>query len=397
MAAKTPTQVAQEYLTHLSSLIPDLDTSLQDSDWWVKAQAIGGTVAGIYSDQALLANDPFPQSARAAAIAQHLYTYFTAPNNSLIPAQVASGYLAVTGTVGTALPTSLQATYLPNGNIYVPVSGVTLSATSQLVPFVSVGTGQVQNLLSGASLSISNPPGGLSSNAVASGSFLLGRDTESLQAAAARILSFIQTPPAGGNTSDYQRWALEASPFVVSASVLRYPFGFGTVGVVITAGTTDIDTAINNGQAVVVIPTQDVINTVQAYINAADPITDCATVFGVQTLPVNVSVSAWFSQGNSSTVLPGQSLTQGQLIVNEVMRAIYKTAPGGRQIEGNGYVVKSDIEEQIDAALSNEPFIVGSNPILLDRYVANLSATGPNLLIGGLQQPIPGAITIVSM
>lgn len=395
MAIKTPAQVAQEFLTQLGTLKPGLDVSLTDSDWYVKAQAIGGVMAGVYSDQVLLANDPFPQAARLSALLQHLQTYFTSPNNVLIQAQQASGYMSVTGTIGTPVTTAMQAQYAPNGNVYQCVSGFALSATAALVQMQSVGTGQIQNIISGAPLTITNPPAGLQSAGVASGNFLLGRDQETPAEAAARILAFIQTPPDGGTVTDYVRWATEASPFVTGASILRFPFGFGTVGVVITAGTTNIDAAIDAGEAVTVIPSNDLINLVQAYINQRDPLTDCATVLAPSTVNIPISVTAWFVNGNMNTPDPnGSQFTQGQLVANSVMKAVYNTPPGGRQIEGQGYLVKSDIEEQIDGDLSGEPFGTGSNPILVDRYVGNLSATGPNLTLAGTVVAIP-VITIV--
>lgn len=396
MAIKTPAQVAQEFLTQLGTLKPGLDVSLTDSDWYVKAQAIGGAMAGIYSDQVLLANDPFPQSARLSALLQHLQTYFKSPNNVLISPQQASGFIGVTGTAGTVISTALQAQYLPNGNIYQSVSGFTMAASTALVPMQSVGTGQVQNLISGAPLLVTNPPAGLQSAAVASGNFLLGRNQETPAEAAARILAFIQTPPDGGTVPDYIRWAQQASPLVTSATVLRFPFGFGTVGVVITAGTTDVDAAIDAGEPVVVVPTQNLIDAVQSYISTKNPLTDCCQVFGPVLTSVPVSVTAWFANNlaASSPDPNGSVFTCGQLVANSVMKAVYKTPPGGRQIDGVGSVIKSDIEEQIDGDLSGEPFETGSNPILLDRYVGNLSASGPNLQLAGTLFPVP-VVTIV--
>lgn len=397
MAVKTPAQVAQEFLTQLAALKTDVDISLSDSDWYVKAQAMGGTMAGIYSDQSLLANDPYPQSARTSALAQHLQTYFTAPNNVFLPSQSASGFLGVTGDVGTVVTTAVIAQYLPNGNTYQFASGFTMATTSALVPVVSVNTGQDQNLLSGATLTIISPPAGLNSSSVASGDFTQGRDQETDAEAAARILAFIQSPPAGGTQADYIRWAQEASPLVTNASVMRFPNGFGTVGVVITAGTTNIPVAIENGDPVVVVPTQTLIDAVQAYIDSVNPITDCATVYAPTTVPINVSVSAWFAQGDATTVLPGQTLSQGQLLTNAVLLAIYQTPPGGRIIEGQGYVVKSDIEQEIDQQLSAEPFETGSLPVLNDRYVSALSLTGPNFSMSPVSVAIAGTITVVSM
>lgn len=390
----SPQQVATQFLTHLQALKPGLDTSLQDSDWWVKAQAIGGAMAGIYSDQVLLANDPFPADARVSALSLHLQTYFQPPLNVFIPPQPASGYMAVTGSVGTPITTAFQAIYLPNGNTYQCLSGFTMAATSALVPMISISSGQDQNLLSGAPLLISSPPAGLQSAGVASGDFQNGRDLETPAEAATRIISFIQTPPAGGTVADYVRFAQQANPSVTNVSILRFPNGFGTVGVVITAGTTDIDTALDNNEPIVLVPSADLVAQVQAYINTVNPITDCAIVIGPSLLPINVDALVSFTQGDGNTILPGQTLTQAQLVAREIERAIYKTPPGGRQIAGSGFVVLSDLEEQVDNVLSNEPFLTGSLAILADRQISPLSATGNNLMILPNQVAVPGSINV---
>jgi uncharacterized phage protein gp47/JayE len=356
---------------------------------------IGGTMAGIYLDQQLLSNDPFPQTARTDALAKHLQTYFQPPLNTFIQPQPAVGNASVTGAVGTIISVGLSFLYQPNGNSYQATSGFVMAATSALVPVESVGTGQIQNLTSGASLFIPSPPAGLNSTASASGDFQDGRDLETPAEAAARILAFIQTPPAGGTTADYVRFCQDADPSVVSVNVLRFPNGFGTVACIITAGTTDIDTALNNGDPIVVTPSPALLAEVLAYVNTVNPITDCVQIYGPYLLPVNVTVTVTYSQGNGSTVLPGQTLTQDQLVIREVQRAIWKTPPGGRQLGASGYMVKSDIEEGIDIALSNEPYQTGTMPILQDRIVADLSATGANLLLLGTQTPVPGVITII--
>ena len=390
MAIKTPSQVAAEFLTQLGALKPAIDISLTDSDWYIKGQVLGGVMAGLYSDQDSVSNDAFPQSARISALLSHLQTYFAAPNNALTPAQQAVGNIAVTGTAGvTIIPIGMQATYAPNGNVYQSVSGFTIPASSCLVPMQSIQTGQIQNLLSGAQLTVQSPPAGLLATAFASGNFALGRDQETPEQAAARILAFIQTPPEGGTVADYKRWAQEASPAVTAASVLRFINGFGTVGVVITAGTTNINTAIDTGVAVVIQPTAQLVAQVQSYINNINPITDCATVIGVSLQPVTYSASCWFAQGNINTTLPGQNFTQGQLVANSIMKAIYATPPGGRLIGSSGFLVKSDIEEQIDNDLSDEPLGIGSNPILIDRYVGNLNGSTPNLSVSGTAAVVP--------
>ena len=394
---KTPDQIAEQYLLHLKGLKPNINTKQTDSDWWVRSRVVGGVVAGVYADQLKISNDPFPQSARRDAIEKHLYTQF---NSGFTPATSAVGNVIVTGATGSTVTAGLQFTYTPNGNVYTATATVAFgSAASATIPVSSVSTGQNQNLLAGASLTISSAPAGVSSTATVDGNGLTdGRDIETTDEAAARVLTQIRTPLAGGKVSDYQLFALAADPSVTSANIIRFPFGFGTVGVVITAGTTDIDTALNNGDPVTLIPSAALVTTVQAYIDTQKILTDCATVMAPASVPVNVTVNVKFSTGTSSTVPAGQTLTQAQLVQREVQRAIYKTPPGGRQLGSSGYVVASEIEEVIDSNLSSTPYAQGNiATILLDRQVQNLSATGANLAILGNQIALPGTITVVEM
>src|ERR1019366_6963413 len=158
MAIKTPSQVAAEFLTQLGALKPAIDISLTDSDWYIKGQVLGGVMAGLYSDQDSVSNDAFPQSARISPLLSHFQNYFAAPNNALTPAQQPGWNIAVTGTAGvTIIPIGMQATYAPNGNVYQSVSGFTIPASSCLVPMQSIQTGQIQNLLSGAQLTVQSP------------------------------------------------------------------------------------------------------------------------------------------------------------------------------------------------------------------------------------------------
>lgn len=392
---KTPSDVAQEYLDYLKATKPEVNIDQTDQDWWVRAQGNGGIVSGSYSDQRLIANDAFPQKARHDALGRFLDLYF---QGTFKEATAASGFAVFTGDGTGEVTLGLQGVYQPNNNAYqatdtVPFNG----ATAILVPVASVDTGQDQNLLSGAILFISSPPAGVNSNASASGDIASGRDSESDPEAAARILDRIRFPPAGGTANDYRGWAINSDDAVVDASVIRFYRGLGTVGVVITAGTTDIDKAINEGSPVILIPSQALVNIVQDYIDERKPLTDCATVVTPASVGVDVNVKVRFASGDINTILAGQTLTQGQLVVREVKRAIYKTPPGGRRFGTSGYVVCSEIEEVIDIGLSASPYTTGDLEILVDRQVDDLSATGPNLLIATTQIAIPGMINVEEM
>lgn len=394
---KTPEEVAAQYLLHLKTLKPEINTDQTDSDWWVRSRVVGGVVAGIYADQTKIANDAFPQSARREALERHLNTYF---DEGFTPATQSVGTVRMTGATGSSVAAGVQLIYDPNGNVYTVDSAVAFgTATSVEASVTSVNAGQDQNLLEGAELSIPAAPAGVDPTAtVFAGNLSDGRDIETNEQASARILAQIRTPLAGGKVSDYVRFALDADNSVVSANVIRFPFGFGTVGVVITAGTTDIDTALDNGDPVVLIPSAALVATVQEYIESVNPITDCATVLAAASVPVNVTVSVRYQTGDNDTILSGQTLTQEELVVREVKRAIYKTPPGGRQLGGSGFIVCSEIEEVIDLNLSATPYTEGNKAqILLDRQVEDLSATGANLLILGTQIGVPGTITVVEL
>lgn len=391
----TPSELAQQYRTILKSLKPEVDVDREDSDWWIRSQVVGGTLSGVYADQRKIADDAFPQNARREALEKHLFTYF---GSGFITAQPSEGLAGVTGDTGTVIPVGTEFVYDPNGNAYQSTAEVELTAVTGQVPIQSIDVGQGQNLLAGAPLTVSTPPAGLNGEAEALEPIGGGRNVESNEEASARILNFIQQPPAGGTAADYARFARDGSDQVVDANVIKYINGLGTVGIVITAGTTEIDEALDNGDAVVRVPSSTIIDEVQAYVETQKVVDDCVTVFGPVVIPLDVTVNVRYFSGSNATVDPDSGLTYEELVQREVQRAIYKTPPGGRQIGSSGFMLASEIEEVIDAGLSALPYQVGQYAeILVDRQVENLSVTGVNLLLGPIDMAEPGTITIVEM
>jgi len=393
---KSPTEIANEYLVHLKGLKPEVNTKQTDSDWYVRARVIGGVGSGIYSDQRKIADDPFPQAARREAVRKHLKTYFDRDFNA---AQQATGNVSVTGTNGSSVPAGTEFTYSPNGNAYQATSTVTLIGVTGVVPVQSVSAGQSQNLLEGAELTLPSPPAGINSAAVVFGGDISdGKDEETTEEAVASILAFIRNPIAGGKKSDYEQFAQAADPSVNDVNVIRFYRGLGTVGIAITAGTADIDAAIDNGDPVIFTASQALIDSVQEYVDALNPLTDCLSVFGATEVPIDVTVRGRFASGDKDTIPSGQTLTQEQLVIREVKRAIYKHPLGGRKFRDavSGYMVASEIEEVIDANLSADPYTVGEKAqIIVDRHVLDLAATGINRLVAPTERPIPGVITFI--
>lgn len=394
---KTPQQIGDQYLLWLKTLKPEVNISQTDSDWWIRSRVVGGVFSGIYADQKKISNDPFPQSARREAIDKHLFVYF---NGTFTQPTQSIGNVLVTGAPGSIVPQGLSFEYQPNGNLYSATEQVEfgLAATAS-IPVQSVVAGQDQNLLEGASLFLPSPPAGLDSTAtVFDGPISDGRNLETTEQAADRILRQIRTPLAGGKVADYEAFALAANPSVVSVNILRFPFGFGTVAVVITAGTTDIDAAIDAGLPVVRIPSDELVEGVQDYIESQNPTTDCAMVLGAASTPIDVTVNVRYASGDGDTIIAGQTLTQRQLVEREVGRSLYKLPPGGRKFGSTGFVLASEIEEVLDLNLGAEPYTLGEYAqILVDRQVDDLSATGVNRMILGNQVTVPGTINVVEM
>ncbi len=391
---KTPTEIADQYLQHLKALKPTVNISQTDSDWWVRSRVVGGVLAGVYADQRKIADDAFPQSARREALERHLALYF---NGGFNPATPSQGTALFSGVIGTVLPAGTELLYEPSGNTYTTQVTTTLSAATGLVAVQSVVNGQNQNLLQNAPLLFTSPPGGINAQASAFTALSDGRNDESNEEAAQRILNRLRAPPSGGTANDYRTWAQEADPSVTDVNVVRYLYGLGTVGVVIAAGTTDIDAAVDAGVPVVRVPSDALVAEVRDYVNAKKPLTDCAFYLKPVETPVDVSIRVRYSIGSGATIPAGQTLTQEELIRREIKRAIYKTPPGGRRFGGSGFVVASEIEEQIDTALSDTPYTVGAvAQVVADRQVLDLTASSINRLITELEIAVPGTITVLS-
>lgn len=392
---KTPSAVAEEYLLELKSLKPEVNIDQQDSDWWIRGQVVGGVVSGVYQDQRKISDDAFPQSARTEAVERHLFTYF---NSGYRAATNATGTVMANGTIGFTLPANTEFLHQPTQNVYRSTEDVLFDAATGAIPVISVDTGQGQNLLEGTALVISSPPSGFGADAVVmDGNISDGRNAETKEEGAARVLSRIRTPVRGGTTEDYETFARDASPSVNGVRIRRFIYGLGTVGIYITAGTADIDQAIDDGDAIVRIPSPELIQTVQDAVDARNPLTDCIFVLEPEEVEQDVTIRVKYAEGyTGASILGGQTLTLNELVQREVSRVLYKLPIGGRVIDGVGYVVGSEIEENLDFKLSATPYIEGEIAgVIVDRAIDDLSISGRNRSLLVNQIVTPGTITVI--
>lgn len=403
----TPSQSATQYFQVLRSLKPNLNTNDNNSDFVIRGKAISGVVSGLYGDLANINNDPFISTARPSALSIIGQDY----NIPQQPATQAFGTNCVTipgSTNGTAVtPGQLTFLYGPTNILYTNTSGGTVSGGSVTVSIQALSAGQIGNVKSPDTMTVITPPSGIGSTANVVTDVGNGTDAESTDSYRLRLSTRRQNAPAGGNEVDYPQFAFAASPTVRYSTIYRFARGLGTVAIYITAGTTDIDSAVTAGQSIVRIPTTDIISAVQAYYDANVPLTDCPTVYAPSEITIPVGVNVIYAQGLIGASVPSDpinnplGLSCHQLVQREISRVLYKYAVGGRSLPGKtgGWVVAADLEDGLDVWLSAVPnqntgVLNGILPILSDWQVLPLDGSTIDKVITKNQLPAPGTITV---
>lgn len=409
----TPSQQATAYFQYLKSAKPDLNINDQNSDFIIRGKVISGVTSGMSGDLAKINNDPFITSARPAALTL-IGSDYSLPQALATQAQGSSAVTITGCTNGTVVnPGDLTFLYVPTNILYTNTTGGVASGGSLTVSVQCLTAGQVGNIALTDpvdTLSVVSPPPGIGSTGNVVVAIADGSDPETTDSFRARLLSRRQNAPAGGNETDYPAFAFAASSAVRSSTAYRFARGLGTVADYITAGTTDIDSAVTNGLSVVRIPSDDLIALVQAYYNAHVPLTDCPTIIAPTELDVNVSVNVIYATGLTGSSIPSDpvnnplGLTCQALVEREIGRVLYKYAVGGRSLPGKtgGWVVVADLDDGIDVWLSAVPnqntgVPNGILPIIADWQVLPLNGDVLDLSIQSNQLPAPGTITVGSM
>lgn len=402
----TPQQIESQYFQILKSIKPSININDRNSDFVIRGKTFSGMVSGLYGDQKKVNNDTFTSQARPEALLLKGQDF----GIDRLPATNAkSPDVSIPGTNGTIInPGDLTFLYLPTNVLYTNTSGGTISGGVVHLIVQCNLTGQIGNILAPDTLQIVSPPAGVGAVATLVENVSDGSDIETIDAYRARLLSRQQQPPAGGNETDYPNFAFAADPSVRSAFIRRFGRGLGTVDVYITTGTTDVDTAVTNGFAVIRIPSSIVLANVQAYYDSHVPLTDCPRVYAPSEVDVDATVKVVLAQGLTLSSVPSSptynplNLNCGQLIQREVGRVMYKLPVGGRLIPGfsNGFVTASDIEEGLDVWLSavKDPvtgLYIGKIPILEDRQCQPLDPPNVNKEIGQNFLATPGTITVI--
>lgn len=271
---KTAAQIRDDLLRDIKNLLQLSDEKLgPDSDWYVRASSVASVAEGLYQHQGWIVRQIFPDTADA----EYLYLHARTRGLTKKAANSASGTAGFTGDPDSTAAAGLvfkrdSVSWTTTEDITIGADGTaTVSAVSSL-------SGAAGNTTATTTATLTTTPDGFDST-VSVGVMSGGTDEESDAELLSRLLEIIRRPPAGGNKYDYKRWALEVSG--VSAAYV-YPLrrGLGTVDVVVTSA---------GG-----LPSQDVIDRTQAYIDDLRPVTAKNTLVimpAIHTFDVLVRVS----------------------------------------------------------------------------------------------------------
>lgn len=270
------------------------------------ADVIAGAAHQLYGFIQWATRQLFPDTAEAEFLERWASIWGVQRN----AATFSTGNITFTGTAGNTIP---------SGTLLLRADGVefrteddaTLSGSPATVT-VGVGAavaGSHAATPAGQTLTLVSPIAGVNATpTVAVGGIAGGADEEGDTSLRARLLTRIRQPPQGGAAYDYTAWALAVSG-VTRAWVYPLHLGHGTVGVAVVADDAD------DGP----IPSVQLVEDVQEYIDQRRPVTASVTVFTPIALPLELEIE-----------LTPDTSTVRQAIVAEVTDLLRREAvPGG--------------------------------------------------------------------
>lgn len=245
-----------------------------DHEAVIKLLPVAGGLSMLSARLSSVNDNIHPQLSDDESIKQHLISRGL---EARIDAQTSTGRITHTGDEGTQIISGVtRVKYLATGKSYVARESVAIPASGSVdVLYESVDAGQINNILNtGQQFELVVSTQGLDSECVNATSFVDARDEESLSEVIRRIKEHDLRENTGGNLVAYEKWASEASTQVVSAKSYKNPRGLDTVDTIITSGTSDIDSAVDNNETIIRTPSAELVALVQAYIIERNPATD---------------------------------------------------------------------------------------------------------------------------
>lgn len=370
---QTPDEIAQKMLDDYKA-ITGIQLSLSDlnNEVVIKAKTYAGSLSMQRAKIRQTFDNIFPASSDEPSLELHLAA-------RQLPARAAAsqsnGKIKFTGVDGTAIGTGVQVKFDLDGRIYVTIESGSIGdvTTGELeLTCQSLLTGQNQNIDALAQpFSLVGSIPGVDAECENTTQFRDGRDKETAAEMLARIQTHDRDDDTGGNIAAYERWAKEASNEVVTATAIKNARGINTVDTVITSGTTDIEAAVNNGESITRLPSNDLINTVQAYILSKNPVTDDHQTIAPteETFDIEINYELYDETLRGAVDAAIEKLAKIFIYKARSAQVLYPTT----------------LERTIDEQLGH---------LIVDRRVENLSNSGPTFTVPSNKLLVPGSITL---
>ena len=323
--------------------LPDAKPELRRSLEGVLADIESGAVHGLYGYLDWLARQLMMDTAEA----EQLERWAGIWGITRSPATAAAGDVVFTGTNGATIPagTAVQAS---DGTQYTTDAVGTIDAGTATVAMTASETGVEGNQDAGTELTLVSPVTGIDSTAtVDAGGLTGGADLETDSRLRERLLLRVRRPPHGGAKADYKQWALEAHPDVTRAFVYPHELGIGTVTV-----------RIMTDDLVDPIPTQAVIDAVQAYIDERRPVTAEVHVVAPVAVALDFTIS----------ITPDTAEVRDRIEEALKDHLRLKAEPGGTlylsQLNGAIFVAAGESPHDLQAPIADQVYNTGEIAVM---------------------------------
>ncbi len=237
--------------------------------------ALAGQSKGLYSHQAFIFRQCFPDSAEA----QYFWRWAAIYGITQKVAAQWQGTVTFTGVDTTVIPEGTELSR-SDGVIYTTDEDGTIASGTVDIPCTAVDGGELGNLDDGDPLVLAGAIIDVDSDCLVASTTITGTDVEEPADGLVRLLQRLRTPPSGGVSGDYVRWALEVEG--VTRAWERSP----APGEVYVSFVRDDD-----GTGVDILPGGGELTDTQDYIQSKAPITVIVTCPELSALSVGVEIT----------------------------------------------------------------------------------------------------------
>lgn len=295
-------EVRDDILRDIVNQQSDADTGV-DSDFYVRANASGNAIEGLYEHQKWIARQIFPDTADVDI----LETKHARPRGiTRKAASYATGSTLFKGVSGSVLDAGLA--FTRNGVAFVTTAAgaIGVGGTASIAA-KAVVAGAAGNQAAGTVVTLSSAPIGVQPEASIV-AMTGGTEIETPEALLFRVLYDIAMPANGGSEADYFKWAMEV-PGVTDAYVFAQRR---------TANSVDVVIETEGGVA-----SQALLDQVWAYIESVRPTcVDLATMVP-ELIPVNMA---------GVLSLNGITLADALVATDKVLKAYFDASHVGDEV-----------------------------------------------------------------